>query len=144
MKKVFLRTHLKERSIMVITSPCFKRSDCFKTSPLTFVGFAELKLVKITWEKEEEKKTHINNQSISKQKCSCTFTKVHIPHSSKCKLSPLNMNAPDVRVKAIVLYYLFILIQVNPAVLLGDLRELDTNITVRLPVRSAYLHVSGS
>lgn len=41
-------THLKERSITVITSPWFKRSGCCKTSPLTRVGFTELKLVKMT------------------------------------------------------------------------------------------------
>lgn len=42
-------THLKERSIMVITSPCFRRSDCCNTSPFTEVGLTELKFVKMTW-----------------------------------------------------------------------------------------------
>lgn len=32
-------------------------------------------------------------------------------------------------------FYLFIFIQVNPTMLLGDLRKLDTNIAVRLPVK---------
>lgn len=42
-------SHLKERSITVITSPCFRRSDCCNTSPFTEVGLTELRFVKITW-----------------------------------------------------------------------------------------------
>lgn len=32
-------------------------------------------------------------------------------------------------------YHLFVFIQVNPAMLLGHLRKLDTNITFRLPAK---------
>lgn len=40
---------------MVITSPCFKRSDCWKVSPLTRVGFTELRFVNITLERKKKK-----------------------------------------------------------------------------------------
>lgn len=32
-------------------------------------------------------------------------------------------------------HYLFVFIQVNLAMLLGDLRKLNTNITIRLPIK---------
>lgn len=46
--------YLKERSTIVITSPCFKRSDWLRASPLTRVGLAELRLVKMIWRGGEE------------------------------------------------------------------------------------------
>lgn len=130
-------THLKERSIMVITSPCFKRSDCCKTSPLTRVGFAELKLVKMTWQKERAReKHHMNNENISKQKHNYIITQHLSKHSPQQSFFKYRQTKAIKAVALLVFSYLFILIQVNPAVLLGDLRKLNTNITVRLPVRS--------
>lgn len=52
-------TYLKERSIIVIRSPCFRRSDCCRISPLMRVGFTELRLVKMSLQKTEEKEAHL-------------------------------------------------------------------------------------
>lgn len=45
---LLLKMYLKERSMIVMRSPCFKRSDCCSASPLISVGFTELKLVKMS------------------------------------------------------------------------------------------------
>lgn len=41
-------SNLNERSIIVMTSPCLRRTGCLKVAPLTWVGFTELKLVRNT------------------------------------------------------------------------------------------------
>lgn len=51
------QTHLKERSMIVMRSPCFNRSDWLRTCPLICVGFTELKLVKMSLNKRNNKWT---------------------------------------------------------------------------------------
>lgn len=86
----FTFTHLKDRSTIMITSPCLRRTGSATTHPFTWVGLVELKLTRIAYRAEERGNSGSDDWVKSATKREKTQNKTDFKHPlTSCPLTSI-------------------------------------------------------